>query len=936
MIVFSAVFYLLSLIVRTRAVPVTQSTSTLADTAAYDAVVFGTNSVVELVLAAAITGTALPTAISALSNADIFNCATGEVCIGAVITDSAGHVASSTVAEYVALPASISAAIENIVDDIAAGIDAGRTAGRITESSATNMANSLSAVIDSSKGATRTDVLAGAIATSSRTSSPLPIENSTPYVGYSGSASASIAYSGQTAPATQSRSTSLVGSLSASMLSPSSFQTLSVGTNSVTAIIPTVPITFDMQVSNTQGFISEDLVEVDYPSGVPTTRILSAYADSITTTETSLPSGVSIQTITTSTCTTAGAVVTTTSSGSTVATEVPELCTHGLAFLIFGLPGFHSSSDLPELCHKSFSFPLGVVWTVLCHDTGPPTFSFGSVDSSKLPPGGGPPGANPNDGTPDDQKPTDSPTQTQKPTSTSQFQISTRSVSSTVSTLGAPSLTRYMVAPLIDTSQSELDSLFAPYASRTGVAAPKRSDGTLKFFALELNDTEAEVIDTNTNFVVIKEAINITEPDSGPTDPDLNGSNYTSEPRDQNPNVGSRDLHGDYASSKSPGIFRRFPLQYWAGKITWWTLAMISLVPDLPLPSYRLDESGSIYPYYYPHSVEPGQNVRVYLLDSGLNMQHPEFNGRLKSGITHGQSETDWDVDWLFPEVDTNEKFYAADPNTGLPTMQSNTFSYINPDTPNPNGGIHPAYSDFRYRSVPVGSLTPHGTRVSGFIIGDTLGQAQKCRYTVVKLPQYTNGPRADYALFPIFSVRDALVLIVEDILQRQEQGERLFVISSSLGYPFDSDQDSNPISAERSFKRMWSNFLNWCDTNGVAIVAAAGNSRSTNDYSDISLIPARLFRAPEMVMGSAMPNGLAHPGSQGNIGGMLRVPLLCERRISLARISSLFHTHLARFSQRLCAGIVSLLRTKVLTPEFNRWYSHSFRPRGWMPSCLE
>ncbi len=133
------------------------------------------------------------------------------------------------------------------------------------------------------------------------------------------------------------------------------------------------------------------------------------------------------------------------------------------------------------------------------------------------------------------------------------------------------------------------------------------------------------------------------------------------------------------------------------------------------------------------------------------------------------------------------------------------------------------------------------------------------------KLPQYTNGPRADYALFPIFSVRDALQLIKTDILDRKEQGEELFVISSSLGYPFDSDPDSNPISAERSFKRMWNNALGWFDDNGVAIVGAAGNSRATG--REISLIPARLFRNPEMVIGSVTPDGLAHPGSQGDIG---------------------------------------------------------------------
>lgn len=101
--------------------------------------------------------------------------------------------------------------------------------------------------------------------------------------------------------------------------------------------------------------------------------------------------------------------------------------------------------------------------------------------------------------------------------------------------------------------------------------------------------------------------------------------------------------------------------------------------------------------------------------------------------------------------------------------------------------------------------------------------------------------------------------------MERKEQGEELFVISSSLGYPFDSDQESNPISAERSFIRMWNNALDWLNANGVAIIGAAGNTRVT--IREISLIPARLFRNPEMVIGSVTPNGLAHSGSQGDIG---------------------------------------------------------------------
>ena len=247
-------------------------------------------------------------------------------------------------------------------------------------------------------------------------------------------------------------------------------------------------------------------------------------------------------------------------------------------------------------------------------------------------------------------------------------------------------------------------------------------------------------------------------------------------------------------------------------------------------------------------------------------MQHPEFDGRLKPGIARGQTQDDWDIDWLFPRVDPNEYFWVSD-DEGRLFRQRYEFNYIDPDTPNSNGGIHPAYSDFRLRATDGwGELTPHGTRVSGFIIGDTLGQAQTCRYTMVKMPQYTNGPRSESGiLFPLFSVKDALNMIRQDIGERKNQGEELFEISSSMGYIFGSDGGANPLREERRFERFWQDFLNWVNANGITIVGSAGNSRYYD--SSISLIPARLFRNPNIVVGSVTPNAMPHPHSQGNIG---------------------------------------------------------------------
>ena len=56
----------------------------------------------------------------------------------------------------------------------------------------------------------------------------------------------------------------------------------------LTTPVPTSPITFFLEVINSQGSVTDEVLEVGYHSGVPSTNILFAYADSVTTTETSI------------------------------------------------------------------------------------------------------------------------------------------------------------------------------------------------------------------------------------------------------------------------------------------------------------------------------------------------------------------------------------------------------------------------------------------------------------------------------------------------------------------------------------------------------------------------------------------------------------------------------------------------------------------------
>lgn len=913
---------------------VTQTSS--SDPFPYDAVVLGTNDILELVPAK----TGLPIPVSTLTNVDIESCASTVICVEGVFTNSASHIVSSEVAKFNVLPASIVTAIEGIVDAIEVGAEPGR-ASSITIDGGLSIPPTAK-----STRQTRTtgSVLAsqGSSGRSALSNGTLPVQSTTPssVTGTWTSAPTSAHYSGTAATAlinvgsyisksegTTSNDASAItsvypsgvaattsatnGSLSVVRVfntgstgtGPSSAPSLGQGGSSITGSgnlttpVPTSPFTYVLEVTNSRSSVTDEVLEVGYHSGVRSTNLLFAYADSVTTTETSTPSGVSIQTITTSTCTTAGAVVSAISSGSTVTTEVPQLCVAGLAFRIFGLPGFHSSLDLPSLCHRVFSFPLGIIWRLLCPPGLLPRFLIISDDPEKLPPGGGPPGENPNDGEPDNEEP--NPTETPEPTMqnttpasplissspasqskelssvvvtssritqstvpSSTVATSSRTTRSTMTSSAAATPTRYIVWPFMNASQSSIDSLFAPYAQRANVTPAKGSDGLLRYFAVELSDSERSAIDARSDFLTLPEStFDIEMPDTGQEDPDLNGATYASEPLDPNPNVGSRGLPDHGQRSKDSGIFKRIPLQSWAQRFTTWSLAMISLVPSLPLPNYQQIETVP-YPYYFVNPPDPVATVRVYAIDTGLNMQHPEFNGRLRPGITEGQTQDDWDIDWLFPKVDFDEFFTVPDDRGGT-IDQKYEYSYIDPNSPNSNGGIHPAYSDFRLREINdgIGDLTPHGTRVSAFIMGDVLGQAQNCRYTMVKLPQYTNGPRSGAGLsFPLFAAARAIIMIRQDIQQRKDQGENLFIISSSLGHLVRRNDMS-----EGHFESFWDDFLDWVDENGITIVASAGNSRQRS--VSIDLVPARLFRNPQIVVGSVTPDAMAHPRSQGDIG---------------------------------------------------------------------
>lgn len=541
------VVWIFVLISPLHAVPVTSTTNIVTDTGVYDAVVLGTGGIVELMPAP--VGTLFPSVVSTLTNADTVSCATGKVCIETVFTDSAGHV-SPTIATFDEMPASIVSAIEGIIEAIDIGIAAGKTTSGVVAINSSASSNSIPTKQKESSGSAFASSIsftnsAGHASPTNATSNDIPvsivsvIESITRTIG-GGTAAAQIisgvsgissttpssstptkqrgnsrGASGSSGSLTQpfvSSGSASVGSVVLMPVSTPSIPTtgslmtrISASTNSTSFVhstttdsLQTGTVKYALNATNSQGPVTGEAVGIAASSSTPSTNPSSTYVDSITTTEASIPLGVSIQTFTTSTCTTEGAITTTTRSRSTVATEVPKLCTHGLGFLIFGLP-----LDLPSICHTLFAFLPGILWRVRCPDHGPPIISIVSVDPDDLPSGGKPP----------DENPTDS-NETKQPSQTSQAQTSGQT-SFTTSSSAATTPTRYVVMPLFDTSQSAIDSIFAPYISRSNVTQAKNIDGSLDFFALELNDAEASTMDANPDFIIIQETeLDISEPDS--------------------------------------------------------------------------------------------------------------------------------------------------------------------------------------------------------------------------------------------------------------------------------------------------------------------------------------------------------------------------------------------------------------------------------------
>ena len=220
--------------------------------------------------------TGLPSPISILTNVDIGTCASGEICVAKVFTDSASHVASSVVAEFRVLPASIVTALEDIVEAIDAGIEVDRFASNtmnsgllISLTSASTRQGGTTGSVSAAEGSS------GRSAVSTRTpstqnASPDVVSNpsmsATTSVNSSGTGatiSASNSSEANSPPAnTHNTALNMAGSLPVTNKALGGSNRTRSGTP--TASLPTGPVTYAVKITNFQGSVTNEIVQVGY------------------------------------------------------------------------------------------------------------------------------------------------------------------------------------------------------------------------------------------------------------------------------------------------------------------------------------------------------------------------------------------------------------------------------------------------------------------------------------------------------------------------------------------------------------------------------------------------------------------------------------------------------------------------------------------------
>ena len=182
---------------------------------------------------------------------------------------------------------------------------------------------------------------------------------------------------------------------------------------------------------------------------------------------------------------------------------------------------------------------------------------------------------------------------------------------------------------------------------------------------------------------------------------------------------------------------------------------------------------------------EDGGGVTAYVLDSGVNASHPEFDGRVKEGWSYRASST------ALASYRDALAAYANDPNTGIRPCANNGTFEVNPavfDNPSTVDSADKGMTD----------NDGHGTHVAGIIGGETTGAAKNVTIIPVRtLDSCGSGTRS--------MILEALTWI----LNRHVVGEKA-ILNLSIGF------DSQVTSVDNKITELMNK--------GIVVIAAAGN----------------------------------------------------------------------------------------------------------------
>lgn len=182
---------------------------------------------------------------------------------------------------------------------------------------------------------------------------------------------------------------------------------------------------------------------------------------------------------------------------------------------------------------------------------------------------------------------------------------------------------------------------------------------------------------------------------------------------------------------------------------------------------------------------EDGGGVTAYVLDSGVNASHPEFDGRVKEGWSYRASST------ALTSYRDALAAYANDPNTGISPCANNGTFEVNPavfDNPSTVDSADKGMTD----------NDGHGTHVAGIIGGETTGVAKNVTIIPVRtLDSCGSGTRS--------MILEALTWI----LNRHVVGEKA-ILNLSIGF------DSQVTSVDNKITELMNK--------GIVVIAAAGN----------------------------------------------------------------------------------------------------------------